>query len=180
MLENWIPEKVPLSKLLKNENNPRTITKAKLQKLIESLQGVGIFKPIICTWDYKIIGGTQRNIAILELMPSSFEVYIMRPPRPLSQDEYDRVLLLDNGNYGEWQYEILANNYSLEMIQELDMDLAIPKFESIPEILDDDKEDDDDSLKEKKYILEIQLHNELDMRDLYDDLISKGFMVKQK
>lgn len=180
MLENWIPEKVQLSKLLPNENNPRTITKAKLKKLIESLQGVGIFKPIICTWDYLIIGGAQRNIAILELMPASFEVYITRPPRPLSQEEYDKVLLLDNGHYGEWQYEILANNYNLEMIQEIDMGLTIPKFESIPEILDDDEKDDDDSLKEKKYLLEVQLHNELDMRDLYDDLISKGYMVKQR
>ncbi len=127
MLENWIPEKVPLSKLLKNENNPRTITKAKLQKLIESLQGVGIFKPIICTWDYKIIGGTQRNIAILELMPSSFEVYIMRPPRPLSQEDYDKVLLLDNAHSGQWDMDALANNYSLEMIEDVDIGVKIPE-----------------------------------------------------
>ena len=132
MLENWIPEKVPLSKLLKNENNPRTITKAKLQKLIESLQGVGIFKPIICTWDYKIIGGTQRNIAILELMPASFEVYIMRPPRPLSQEEYDKVLLLDNAHSGQWDMDALANNYSLEMIEDAGIDVTIPPVEVLP------------------------------------------------
>lgn len=132
MLENWIPEKAPLSKLLPNENNPRTITKAKLKKLIESLQGLGIFKPIICTWDYKIIGGTQRNIAILELMPASFEVYIMRPPRPLSQEEYDKVLLLDNGSYGEWQMDMLANNFNLEMIEELDLGIDIPPVEVLP------------------------------------------------
>lgn len=132
MLENWIPEKVPLSKLLPNENNPRTITKAKLKKLIESLQGVGIFKPIICTWDYKIIGGSQRNIAILELMPASFEVYIMRPPRLLSQEEYDKVLLLDNAHSGEWDIDALANNYSIEMIEDAGIDVTIPPVEVLP------------------------------------------------
>jgi DNA modification methylase len=132
MLENWIPEKVPLSKLLKNENNPRTITKAKLQKLIESLEGVGIFKPIICTYEYKIIGGTQRNTAILQLMPSTFEVYIMRPPRPLSQEEYDKVLLLDNAHSGEWQMDLLANNFDMSMIEELDIGIDIPPVEVLP------------------------------------------------
>ena len=34
--------------------------------------------------------------------------------------------------------------------------------------------------KENKYLLEVQLHNELDLRDLYDDLISKGYTVKEK
>lgn len=168
MLENWIPEKVQLSKLLPNENNPRTITKAKLKKLIESLQGVGIFKPIICTWDYKIIGGTQRNIAILELMPASFEVYIMRPPRPLSQEEYDKVLLLDNAHHGEWDMDALANNFDASTIIELDIGLTLPEVEDLPP---EKTPGMDDSLKDKKeFIIYIECEDELQQRDLFEEL----------
>lgn len=138
MLENWIPEKITISRLLRNKENPRTITKARMKKLIESLKGLGIFKPIICKYDYTIIGGTQRNIAILGLMDPSFEVYIMRPPRELSEEEYKQVLLLDNAHSGDWDYDVLANSFDIEMIKELDTDISLPELGEKPEGTEDD------------------------------------------
>lgn len=77
----------------------------------------------------------------------------------------DKELIFEElKNFPEIQIENLALNFDFSKIE---MDLG-------PEE-DNEKED-----LNKKYLLEVQLHNELDLRDLYDDLISKGFMVREK
>ena len=176
--QSWIPEKVSVSKILPNENNPRTITKAKLEKLKKDMEDLGLFKPLICRYDYSLLGGTQRTRIILSELPASFELWITRPPHDLAEEEYQKVLLLDNSHSGEWDIDALANQYPIELLKEIDIEL--PKIPFDDEKLELTEEQEAIKEAEKKWILEIQLPNEMELRDLYDDLIYKGYIVKDK
>lgn len=74
--------------------------------------------------------------------------------------------------------EVHSDNFEIDFdllglsfdIQKLDLNIDMP----------DDLDESDQPEKEKKYLLEIQLPNEMELRDLYDDLTSKGYMVKEK
>jgi hypothetical protein len=61
---------------------------------------------------------------------------------------------------------------------DIDM-LAIKDFSIIP----DTKFEMEEELKEdmnKKYLLEIQFPNDMEMQDIHDDLVSRGYLVKIK
>ena len=107
------------------------------------------------------------------------------------------VIFQDFENEAE-EYQFAVSHNAIASWSELDRDLIFEELKNFPEIeienlalnfdfskLDavlDSEDDDNDGPEEKskKYLLEVQLHNELDLRDLYDDLISKGFMVREK
>ena len=175
----WHPIKIKLADLKPFDRNPRTITDSKFESLKKSLDDLGEFNPLVVDYDQRtILSGNQRYRAMLEKYNLSHEVDCYVPSRELSEAEREKVVVVDNGHHGVWNYEELAN-FSID-IGELDLDISIPVVDlnGLPPLDDDDK--GDDPLKEKKYLLEVQLHNELDLRDLYDDLISKGYMVKEK
>lgn len=172
---NWQSKLIKLENLEQFQNNPRKISESKLESLKKSLDELGTFRPFILSHDQKtILGGNQRSKILLENFPSNHEVLCMIPDRELSQEEIEKVIVLDNGHHGEWDYEILAD-FSID-IDELDIDVKIPELEIDVEDIDDNEKED----KDKKFLVEVQLPNEMDQADLYDDLISKGYMVKKK
>jgi len=177
----WDVRKIAISSLIPNANNPRTITKSKLESLEKSIDTYGIFKPIICDFDLTILGGTQRQKLMLKKFPSDYEVLVSIPNRPLTEREKQAIILLDNGHHGDWSMDVLANLFEIELIHSLDIDIKIPPIEIAPPGEDD--EEDDTSLADelsRKWLLEIQLPNEMELRDIYDVMISRGYIVKEK
>lgn len=67
----------------------------------------------------------------------------------------------------------------LDLGPELDLEMLGIKNFSLAPIKLDDEIDDDVVDSDKKFILQIELPNDMELRDLYDDLISKGYMVKE-
>jgi hypothetical protein len=92
------------------------------------------------------------------------------------------------------EYQFMVSHNAIASWAELDLDmikseilnfddmdielLGLENFSIVDMALEDDEKDDKKE-PEKKFILSVELPNEFELRDLYDDLISKGYMVKE-
>jgi len=103
---------IRLDSIEKYPNNPRTITDSSLQDLCKSIQEDHLYfetRPIICssrTGKPVIIAGEKRYLAALKLGYESAPVAII--PNLTEEDE-QRILLKDNGSFGEWDYDMLQD-----------------------------------------------------------------------
>ena len=103
------------------ENNPRTITKENMDILVKSIQDNPDYfeaRPIICsdrTGKLVILAGNQRaraaQIAGLEEVP----VIILHG---LSEEKEREIIIRDNAELGEWDMDILANEWNVEDLQD--------------------------------------------------------------
>jgi DNA modification methylase len=109
---DWLTKKVKIIELTPYEKNPRRITKDAFEKLKKSIQEDGYHGRILATKDFKVIGGHQRIKALKELGFSEVEVLI--PSRELTEEEYRRILIRDNLQAGEWDFEELANSFDAQ------------------------------------------------------------------
>lgn len=109
-----------LSQLTLLETNPRQISKENFQKLKESISKDKEFlnsRPILCyPEDGKLIiyAGNQRYRACQELKMT--EVPVIIDPNATKETIKNRVIL-DNIEFGQWDFDVLANNWELEELQ---------------------------------------------------------------
>jgi site-specific DNA-methyltransferase (adenine-specific) len=145
----WHPIKIKLADLKPFDRNPRTITDAKFESLKKSLDDLGEFKPLVVDFDQRtILSGNQRYRAMLEKYNLSHEVDCYIPSRELSEAEREKVVVVDNGHHGTWDYDVLAN-FSIDL-GELDLDISIPDIE-LPEVEQTEGQCDDDEIPEVKH-----------------------------
>lgn len=105
----WHLEKRNIVDLKHFHKNPRVLTEEQQQQLEQSLKKFGLIdKPIINT-DNTVIGGHQR-LKTLELMgEQEIEVYV--PDAQLSDKDVEELNIRLNKNTGEWDWDILANEW---------------------------------------------------------------------
>ena len=109
-----------LNELTLLETNPRQISKENFQKLKDSIQKDKEFlnsRPILCyPEDGKLIiyAGNQRYRACQELKMTEIPVII--DPNATAETIKNRVIL-DNIEFGNWDFDVLANNWELEELQ---------------------------------------------------------------
>jgi len=120
---------IQLSSLKRLKNNPRQISDAAIDKLKQSIERDGKFmeaRPMIVTSDGVIIGGNQRHRACIELgMKEVPESWVKRVD--WTEEEARRFSVVDNapkGMAGEWDIDLLANEWDIPELEELGFDLA--------------------------------------------------------
>ena len=135
-------EKVNIKDIKSNDNNPRFIRDTKFNKLKESItQFPEMLKlrPIIVNKDGVILGGNMRYKASLDI--GLKEVYILRA-KQLTPEQEQEFIVKDNIGFGEWDWDILANEWDIDKLD--DWGLDVPVLPSIEEAEDDDYEEPDD------------------------------------
>ena len=134
-------QQVPVTELKPNERNPRYIRKKEFEKLKKSLKAkphLLNLNPIKATPDGTIIAGNQRFRAALELglkeVPVIYSEY--------SEEDNEYFSLLDNSHFGEWDSDILANEFEPIVLENLNIPFFFPeppeKDEPKPLKLDND------------------------------------------
>lgn len=107
----WKIETRPIKSLKKHPSNPRYLSKIQHDHLKTSLEKFGLAdKPIINT-DGTIIGGHQRIKVLKEMGNTEIEVLI--PNRTLEEKEVNELNIRLNKNTGEFDYDILANEWEI-------------------------------------------------------------------
>ena len=107
-------EYLPLSELVKLENNPRTIKKADFEKLKDSIKSNPDYfeaRPIICsdrTGKNVILGGNQRYEAAKALGIEEVPVIVLHG---LDEAREREIVIRDNVSNGDWDFDILANEW---------------------------------------------------------------------
>ena len=103
------------SKLKIRANNPRQINSERFEKLKKSIAEfpkMMELRPIIYDPDtMEVLGGNMRLRAIRELSMTEIPDTWIRSAAELTEDERKRFTLADNIGFGEWDWDILANEW---------------------------------------------------------------------
>jgi DNA modification methylase len=107
----WHIETRKVCELIPDEHNPRVLTKKGLKDLRTSVEKFGLAEPIVINTDNMIIGGHGRA----KVLPNDAEVEVYVPERQLTKEEYKELNVRLNKNIaGEWDFDILANEFEIE------------------------------------------------------------------
>ena len=133
-------QKVKISEVKSNPNNPRIIKDDKFTKLVRSIKEFPKMleiRPIVVNSDMVVLGGNMRLKACKEA--GLKEVFIISA-QDLTPEEQKQFIIKDNVGFGEWDWDMLANEWEAEQLE--DWGLDVPIFESEPEyddLIGDDK-----------------------------------------
>lgn len=125
-------EYLPLSELVKLENNPRTIKKADFEKLKTSIKSNPDYfeaRPIICsdrTGKNVILGGNQRYEAAKALGLVEVPVIVLHG---LDEAREREIVIRDNVNNGDWDFDILANEWDESELEDWGLEADWPSDE---------------------------------------------------
>lgn len=108
----WAEKLVKVSDLKPYERNPRFMGKEEFFKLKKSLRETGYHSRIKATIDLRIVGGHYRQRALQALGIN--EILVLVPDRALTDDEFRRVMIQDNVNFGRFDTDMLATDFETE------------------------------------------------------------------
>lgn len=114
---------IPIKEIKENPNNPRKLNKDKYQKLLKSIQDLPQmleYRPIVVNSDMVVLGGNMRLKALKELKYKEVPIIIADE---LSEDQQKEFLIKDNLGYGEWDWDMIANEWDLPLLEDWGMDL---------------------------------------------------------
>ncbi len=164
-------QKVSISSIKENDANPRFINKHKFQKLVNSVKEFPemlSLRPIVVDKDNIILGGNMRYKACKEI--GLKEVYIIQAA-DLDDKKAQEFIIKDNVGFGEWDWDVLANDWDTDLLEDWGLDL------NIDNAIDDLEEDDDIELPQsvqleppKEYILIMAEPNSVDWEELKETL----------
>jgi hypothetical protein len=116
-------EVVKISEVKLNPNNPRLIKDDKFKKLVQSIKDFPEMlniRPIVVNKDMIILGGNMRFKACKEAGLKEVPIIIT----DLSQDKQREFLIKDNTSGGDWDWEIIANEWNSEQLEAWGLDLV--------------------------------------------------------
>ena len=132
-----ILEKIQNVKL--SPNNPRLIKDDKFKKLVQSIKDFPEMlniRPIVVNQDMIILGGNMRYKACKEAGLKEIPIIVT----DLTEDQQREFLIKDNTSGGEWDWEVLANEWDTEQLEAWGLDLPIDFNTEVLEAEEDDFE----------------------------------------
>lgn len=118
-------QKVKINSIKTNPKNPRLIKDDKFKKLVKSIQDFPQMlelRPIVVDENNIILGGNMRYKACIEA--GLKEIYILKA-EDLTEQQKDEFIVKDNVGFGEWDWDILANEWDTEKLQDWGLDLPL-------------------------------------------------------
>ena len=128
--------KVKINQIKSNPNNPRLIKDDKFYKLVKSLEEDPDFcnvRPVVVNKDMIVLGGNMRLKAAKELGWKEIPCEIV----DWSEEKQKAFTIKDNVGYGEWDWDMLANEWDAEQLNEWGLD--VPDFKA--EVLEAEEDD---------------------------------------
>jgi len=120
--------KVDINTIHENPHNPRTITEDKFRKLVKSLKEFPEMleaRPIVVDKDNIVLGGNMRLKAAREAGLTEVPIYRSE----WSHDKSSEFVIKDNVGFGEWDWDLLANEWDAYPLAEWGLDVWTPEEE---------------------------------------------------
>jgi DNA modification methylase len=118
-------ERVKISNVKTNPNNPRLIKDDKFKKLVRSIKEFPEMlqiRPIVVDKDNIVLGGNMRLRACKEA--GLKEVYIVKADQ-LTEKQQREFIIKDNVGFGEWDWDDLANEWDVDKLEDWGLDLPV-------------------------------------------------------
>jgi len=134
--------KVSINSIYENKENPRIIKDAKFKKLVQSIKDFPEMlelRPIVVDSNNIVLGGNMRLKACKEAGLKEVPIIVADQLTPEQQKEF---IIKDNVGFGEWDWDILANEWDAELLDDWGLDL--PFDPPTLEAEEDDYEEPDD------------------------------------
>ena len=134
---------VSVKEIKETPNNPRFIKDAKFKKLVKSIKEFPQMleiRPIVVDETMTILGGNMRLRACKAAGLFEIPIYIQKG---LSDAEKREFIIKDNSGFGEWDWDILANEWDAKQLIDWGVDLPVfdlPIDDEQPKENDDDKD----------------------------------------
>ena len=127
-----------LSEIRENPNNPRTIKEDKFEKLVRSIQTFPEMleaRPIVVNPDMIVLGGNMRLKACKAAGLTEAPVYVAS----WEESKAKEFIVKDNVGFGEWDWDILANEWDAVELEEWGLDVWTPDEEPTEGLTDPDE-----------------------------------------
>ena len=137
---------VKITEVKVNPNNPRLIKDDKFKKLVRSIKDFPEMlniRPIVVNSDMIVLGGNMRLKACKEAGLKEVPIIVADN---LTEEQQREFLIKDNTSGGEWDWEMIANEWNAEQLgdwgldvweQPADVDYSILDDEDLSEQLED-------------------------------------------
>lgn len=136
--------KLSISKIKPNTYNPRYIKDAKFKKLVSSIKEFPEMlelRPIVVDEEMTILGGNMRYRACVEAGLKELPVKIAKG---LTEKQKREFIIKDNVGFGDWEWDMLANEWDNIKLGEWGLDIWQPE-----ESISNEKDYSINSLDEK-------------------------------
>jgi ParB-like chromosome segregation protein Spo0J len=129
---------IKISQVKSNPNNPRLIKNDKFKKLVKSVQDFPEMlelRPIVVDENMIVLGGNMRLKACIEA--GLKEVWI-EVAEGLTEEQKKEFIVKDNVGFGEWEWDMLANEWDSVQLAEWGLDVWQNEddIEDIEEVID--------------------------------------------
>jgi hypothetical protein len=134
--------KVNIAKLKENPENPRYIKDSKFKKLVKSIKEFPEMlekRPIIVDENMVVLGGNMRLRACKSA--GLFEVWIDKAIG-WSEEQKREFIVKDNVGFGEWDWDILANDWDASDVESWGLDVWQDPLDEGEDMQDDTNEKD--------------------------------------
>jgi hypothetical protein len=160
----------PINKIKSNPNNPRVIKDDKFKKLVQSLKDLpemAQVRPIVVNQDMIVLGGNMRLKAMKEAGWKEAPVAVV----DWDEDKQRQFIIKDNVGFGEWDWDMLANEWDAESLG--DWGLDVPINSQIDELEDGEQIELPQSVQlepPKEYIVIMAEPNSVDWEEIKETL----------
>ena len=164
--------KIDIKKIVPNDKNPRVIKGEKFRKLVKSVQEFPEMlelRPIVVDKNMMVLGGNMRLKACLEAGLQEVPILIADNLTPEQEAEF---IIKDNIGFGEWDWDMMANEWDLDDLESWGLDLP-----NIDDQIDDLEEDEEIELPQsvqleppREYILIMADPNSVEWEEMKETL----------
>lgn len=165
-------QKVPITQIKMNPNNPRVIKDNKFKQLVKSIRELpemGMVRPIVVNQDMIVLGGNMRLKAMQEVGLKEVPITIV----DWDEDKQRQFIIKDNVGYGEWDFDMLANEWDIAELNDWGLDLPNNLMKDI-----DDLGKEMDTNLELNWMINITCTDENHAKELYEKFVAEGLDVK--
>lgn len=186
-MKSVITKSIPLTKIELNKGqiagvpaNPRLIKDDKYRALVKSIQDdpemLSLRELLVYEHNgqYVLIGGNMRYRVLKELKYKEAPCKIIPADTPV--EKLKAYLIKDNNGFGEWDWDMLANEWDSEELKDWGVELQWE--EGGVEISDNEINTKAQENLCEDWFLNVQMENESECQKLYNKLIGEGYECK--
>ena len=115
--------KIKINELKANKNNPRLIKEHKFKQLVKSIKDFPEMldlRPIVVDENMTILGGNMRYSACVVAGLKEVPIKIAKG---LTEAQKKEFIVKDNVGFGEWEWDILGNEWNSVQLEEWGLDV---------------------------------------------------------